>query len=289
MIAEKPISFLKEAAAYEALWDSNKASIKTLSGFFSRLRGINTSALVTGSKLQSYTDALTTVIHNNGLQYKIRLLVDEAPGYPVALKDAKEPVKVLYYSGNPELLQTRCIAIVGTRKPSAAGLARTTRLVKMLVKDNFTIVSGLAAGIDTQAHTTAIACKGKTIAVIGTPMDEVYPQENTALQQAIANDHLLISQVPFLRYRKQSYLENRLFFPERNKTMSALSEATVIIEAGDRSGTLIQAQAALYQKRKLFILDSCFQDSTLAWPQRYLAMGAIRVKEYEEIVDALCE
>jgi len=151
------------------------------------------------------------------------------------------------------------------------------------VKDGFTVVSGLARGVDATAHTAAIQAGGKTIAVIGTPLNRSYPKENTALQEGIAQNFLLISQVPVYRYSKQDFRRNRGFFPERNKTMSALTEATVIVEAGQTSGTLIQARAALAQGRKLFILDSCFLNSALTWPHEFELKGAIRVSKYEDI------
>jgi DNA processing protein len=151
------------------------------------------------------------------------------------------------------------------------------------VQDKFTIVSGLAEGIDTEAHNAAIAAEGETIAVIGTPLNHVYPKSNASLQERIARDHLLISQVPLERYEAQNFRVNRFFFPERNKTMSALTEATIIVEAGETSGTLVQAREAIKQKRKLFILNSCFERSDLTWPKRFEAEGAIRVREYDDI------
>jgi DNA processing protein len=160
-------------------------------------------------------------------------------------------------------------------------------MTKFLVKDGFTIVSGLASGIDTMAHSTAIENGGRTIAVIGTPLNQVYPKENEGLQKLIAKEHLLVSQVPFLRYSSQGIKGNRLFFPERNKTMSALTEATIIIEASETSGTLVQARAALQQGRHLFILDSCFHNKDITWPLRFERQGAIRVKDYEDIKKVL--
>lgn len=144
-----------------------------------------------------------------------------------------------------------------------------------MVKEGYTIISGLAKGIDTIAHETAIACGGKTIAVIGTPINENYPKENKELQNKVAKDHLLISQVPLIRYSRQDYRLNRFFFPERNKTMSALSLGTIIVEAGETSGSLIQA-AALEQNRKLFILDNCFRNNELTWPEKYLKKARLR-------------
>jgi DNA processing protein len=151
------------------------------------------------------------------------------------------------------------------------------------VQDNIVIVSGLAKGIDTAAHTTAIENERFTIGVIGTPLNRYYPLENQELQNSIASHHLLISQVPFSRYLRQTYRENRLFFPERNITMSALTDATIIVEAGETSGTLIQAKAALEQGRKLFILENNFLNPALTWPKKYQEKGAIRIKDYDEI------
>jgi DNA processing protein len=159
--------------------------------------------------------------------------------------------------------------------------------VKLLVRDGFTVVSGLAKGIDAAAHEAAISADGKTIAVIGTPLNRVYPKQNTELQERIAADFLLTSQVPVYRYSKQTYVRNRTFFPERNKTMSALTEATIIVEAGQTSGTLIQARAALRQGRKLFILEASFQNPALTWPHEFESLGAIRVRKYEDIRNVL--
>lgn len=137
--------------------------------------------------------------------------------------------------------------------------------------------------MDTIAHQTAIECGGRTIAVIGTPISEVYLKENADLQRHLAEQFLVVCQVPVLRYKAQGPNGNRLFFPERNKTMSALTEATVIVEASETSGTLIQAKAALDQGRKLLILDSNFSNPDITWPARFEKLGAIHVREFEDI------
>src|SRR5207248_6474481 len=112
-------------------------------------------------------------------------------------------------------------------------------------------------------------------------------RENHDLQEEIATKFLLISQVPVLRYAAQKWFQNRTFFPERNVTMSALTEATIIVEAGETSGTLTQARAALHQGRKLFILDSCFKRKDITWPARFEEQGAIRIKSTDDIWAAL--
>ncbi|MBB2148935.1 DNA-processing protein DprA [Pedobacter gandavensis] len=295
MIAEKKrsnfiknsISPLKEIAAYESLWTNRKASFKTLSELFASQPGSRPSDFVKDIDIDEILPTIKRLVINNHCKYPINLLINSTFDYPSKLKDAKEPVEVLYYSGNLDYLNTRSVAIVGSRKPSEGGMKRAEKLAKLLVEDGFTIVSGLAQGIDTVAHNTAIKCKGRTIAVIGTPLNQVYPKENAHLQDFIANNHLLISQVPFYRYTQQGIHGNRLFFPERNKTMSALTEATIIIEAGETSGTLIQARAAIQQGRKLFILESCFLNKAITWPEKYEKLGAYRVKEYSDIINVL--
>jgi DNA processing protein len=283
----KPISPMKELVAYEALWRDKKMSFKHLAELFARQPGKLPSDLVPPEYIDQLYAEVKAVAMNPSMAYRVNLLIHGSFDYPSRLREAEEPVEILYYAGQLDYLSTRSVAVVGTRKPTDEGLRQTQELARFMVTQDFTVVSGLAAGIDTAAHTTAIEASGRTIAVIGTPIDQTYPAANTELQKKIAREHLLISQVPFIRYREQTINGNRLFFPERNKTMSALTEATIIVEAGQTSGTLIQARAALYQGRKLFILDRCFQNKSITWPAHYEHQGAVRIKHFEEILEHL--
>ncbi len=268
--------------AYEALWSDPRTTFKSLasrfgqhpdslpSDFVTREDAIACAALVR----QRFADASIS---------RFGVCVKGAFEYPGKLRDAAHPVALLYYQGWWDLVASPSVAVVGSRKPSREGLARTARLVRHLVEDDFTVVSGLAAGIDRAAHETAIENGGRTIAVIGTPLTHVYPKAHIALQRRIAENFLLVSPIPVKRYELQDYRRNRFFFPERNVVMSALTEATIIVEAGETSGTLVQARAALQQRRKLFVLDSCFHNPRLKWPERLAASGAIRVMEYDDI------
>ena len=278
----RSISPLVELGAYEALWEKPDASFKTLAARFAASPGSMPSDFVPLADAEATAELVRRIFAEHQVGH-FGVRVHGGAEYPERLRDAAHPVELLYYQGWWDLINSRSVAVVGTRKPTREGEARTRRLVKELVKDNFTVVSGLAAGVDTIAHNTAIEEGGRTIAVIGTPLSATYPKENAALQQQIARDFLLISQVPVQRYQRQDYRLNRFFFPERNVTMSALTEATIIVEAGETSGTLIQARAAIQQKRKLFILDSCFRDERLTWPQKYADKGAIRVTDYDDI------
>lgn len=280
------VSPFKEMSAYEALWTEQKSSFKTISELFQKHPEALPSELVTIQKINEISTLLLNKMkESSGMKFNVML--NKTYDYPEKLRDARYPVEVLYYSGDLGLLYGKGVSIVGSRKPTEEGLKRARKLVKLLVQDNFTIFSGLAEGIDTMAHMTAIENGGSTVAVIGTPLNEVYPKQNNLLQRFIASNHLLISQVPFLRYSMQNYKVNRFFFPERNKTMSALSDATVIIEASETSGTLIQARAAIEQGRKLFILQNCFENKNITWPKKYEDLGAIRVREYDDIIKHL--
>jgi DNA processing protein len=275
------LSPLREAAAYEALWAQPQATVKTIAEKLQRKHSPHPSSALSSAIVDEYEQLLIQLANTATSSFNIQF-IGEAD-YPSKLLDAKYPVPLLYYQGAWDLVHSPSIAVVGTRNATEQGVQRTRKLVKELVQDGLTIVSGLAKGIDTAAHEAAIHCGGKTIAVIGTSILDCYPPENRALQNKIAQDYLLVSQVPLLRYRQQNYQQNRFFFPERNKTMSALTLGTIIVEAGETSGALIQATAALKQGRRLFILDSCFQNKTLTWPQKFLSQGAIRVSDYQEI------
>jgi DNA processing protein len=273
---------LKEMGAYEALWAKPETNFRSLARKFRDFPDRLPSDFVADYEADYFGRLALQMLREAGvMQFGVR--VHRAGEYPEKFRDAEDPVEVLYYRGWWDLVETPSVAVVGTREPSAQGIESATRLVKLLVNDGYTIASGLARGIDTVAHRSALENGGKTIAVVGTPLNRVYPKENAELQELIARDFLLISQVPVYRYAQQNYTRNRTFFPERNKTMSALTEATIIVEAGPTSGTLIQARAAIAQKRKLFILDSSFRNPDLTWPHEFESLGAIRVRAYDDI------
>lgn len=280
------ISPAEEIAAYEAIW-THYSTFPKVADLFRRYNHalpskVATEVGISAEEIVKIKHEVTSLLP----YHKFSALFYEDFEYPERLKDARHPVEVLYYQGALDLLSSRSIAVVGARKASESGIRRARKLARFLVENDFTVMSGLAEGIDTAAHTAALEARGRTIAVIGTALNEVYPRANHDLQKAIARNYLLISQVPFYLYSQQDYRRNRFFFPERNKTMSALSEATVIVEASESSGSLTQAEAAIQQNRKLFILDSCFKKG-LDWPEKFLAKGAIRLVDGSEILEHL--
>lgn len=184
----------------------------------------------------------------------------------VERKNAPERV---YAAGDVELLRAGPrVSVVGSRKAGAESLARARSFAKALASRGMVVVSGLAEGIDTAAHEAALAAGGKTIAVIGTPLDQVFPAKNRALQERLMREQLVISQFP------SGYQVQPKSFPIRNRTMALITDATVIVEAGERSGTLHQGWEALRLGRLLFLMDSVAKSETLTWPKKMIDYGA---------------
>ena len=202
--------------------------------------------------------------------------------YSEYLKNSLEAPAILFVRGNADLMKYPAVALVGTRQATEEGKKRARKLALLLADMGFVIASGLARGIDTAAHKGAIEAGGRTMAVVGTNLAESYPAENRELQETIATNHLLISQFPFgcptLPYN----------FPLRNQTMSGLSLATIIVEAGETSGALIQARQCLRQKRKLFILKNLMDNPKLEWPQTFKNKeGVYIVSKIDDLVGEL--
>jgi DNA processing protein len=188
----------------------------------------------------------------------------------------------LWCAGDTSLVQRKGVSIVGTREVSAEGAARARRLARELSEHDIVVFSGLAKGVDTEALQSAINAKGRVVAVIGTPLDKAYPAENRKLQEEIYQNHLLISQ---FEPGKPVF---KTHFPERNKLMAALSDGTVIIEAGETSGTLHQAAECQRQGRWLFIAQAVIDDKSLSWPTRFTAYEKCRVlRRTEDLLSVL--
>src|SRR3990170_5591430 len=186
--------------------------------------------------------------------------------------------KELYVAGELSIpLPSPRSAVIGSRKASSEGLEAASYIARTLARHGVVVVSGLAEGIDTSAHQAAIEEGGHTIAVLGTPLDRVYPKENFQLQSVIMSDHLAISQFPI------GYPIQPKNFVLRNRTMALISNASIIVEAGDGSGSLHQGWEALRLGRPLFIWSSTMKDSSLSWPKKMVMYGAVELTDPEEV------
>lgn len=281
------VSPLRELGAYEWLWAQPGASFKTLANKFRAHPAKRPSDFVPAEIADATAAEVQRILAARGVpQFGVQLR--QSYEYPQALRDARHPLEMLYYLGTWNFIETDAVAVVGTRKASPDALAETDALVRALVAEDWTIVSGLAEGIDTQAHTSVLDASGRTIAVIGTPISEIYPRANAELHARIARDFLVVSQVPVLRSSQQTWMQNRAFFRERNITMAALTRASIIVEAGEMSGARILARAAVELGRPLFILDRCFRDPAARWPHAFAEEhGAVRVRDDAEVLEAL--
>jgi len=183
--------------------------------------------------------------------------------------EKKHSPKQLYMAGDEKLLyHKRRVSVVGSRKATKDGLIRARIVSKALVDHDIIVVSGLAAGIDTMAHRTAMENGGRTIAVLGTPLDKAYPKRNSELLEAIKKEHLAISQFP------EGYPSMPKNFPIRNRTMALISDATIIIEAGEKSGTRHQGWEALRLGREVYILENVANDPMITWAKEMIDYGA---------------
>ena len=198
--------------AYETLWTEPKTTFKSLSERFARNPGCVPSDFVPESQAYQCAVLVKQRLEESGVE-RFGVRIHGASEYPAKLRDAAYPVECLYYQGQWDYVELPAVAVVGTRIPSPDGSARARCLVRKLVKDNFTVVSGLASGIDLVAHETAIKEGGRTIAVIGTPLSHAYPKQNAELQNYITKNYLVVSQVPVMRYESQDYRYNRGLLP----------------------------------------------------------------------------
>lgn len=201
-------------------------------------------------------------------------------GRPLYDVEKKNSPDVIYYSGSMGIpLQGSRVSIIGTRQPSKEGLLTAEKVAKVLIKNNVTITSGLAKGIDSIGHKTAIENGGKTIAVLGTPLNKTYPKENTELQEEIMKNHLAISQYPV------GHNTIPKDFALRNHLMALISDASVIVEAKDNSGTLYHGWETLRLGRPLFICKQPTSNSELKWVGKMIGYGAIELNDPLDILE----
>ncbi len=202
-------------------------------------------------------------------------------GYPELLQTIKNRPSQLYYRGNLDLCKTPCLAVVGARKATPYGRWAAYNIARRAAEHGVTIVSGLAAGIDSCGHRGALDARGNTIAVLGCGPDICYPETNRALMSRIAQSGLILSEYP----SGSPVLRGR--FPARNRIISGLSYAVVIVEAGTGSGSLITAGLALDQGREVFAVPGNIDSIYSAGTNKLIQDGATPLAAVDDILDFL--
>jgi DNA processing protein len=205
----------------------------------------------------------------------------EDPRYPPALRQIYDPPPALYIKGTLDRADNLAIGIVGCRRCSLYGQEQSSRLAHLLAAAGFTIVSGMARGIDTAAHTGALAAEGRTLAVQGCGLSRVFPPENAKLFELISASGACISELPL---RAEPLAEN---FPPRNRIIAGLSLGTIVVEASLRSGALITAQAALESNREVMAVPGKVDSPLSQGPHRLIKEGAKLIETVEDVMEAL--
>ena len=222
-------------------------------------------------------------IHEWAENAGVHILVAGAPGYPELLGEIPDPPTVLYASGNLAALDLPRIAIVGTRRPTVYGLRMAEELGADMGERGLCVVSGLARGVDAAAHRGCLEKDGTTIAVLGCGIDIIYPREHRQLAARIAQKGLIISEFhPGTSPSPQN-------FPIRNRIVSGISFGTLVIEAGEQSGSLITARLAMEQNREVFAIPGNITSPLSLGPNFLIKEGAKLVQGWRDIVDEFPE
>jgi DNA processing protein len=210
----------------------------------------------------------------------LSVLTPDDGAYPARLRDLPDPPPALWCRGDGECA-TAVLAIVGSRRPSPYGRTMAERFGRELARAGVTVVSGLARGIDAAAHRAVLEHGGNTIAVLGCGLDRVYPQEHRALQEAIGRNGTLLSEFPLGAPPLAHH------FPRRNRLISGLALGVVVVEAGERSGSLITARLALEQGREVFAVPGNLGAGGSVGTNRLIKAGATLVERVEDMLEAV--
>lgn len=197
--------------------------------------------------------------------------------YPESLKYINYPPFVLYYYGNLECLNEKCIGVIGMRVPSSYGTSVTDRMVSDLVKEKYAIVSGMALGIDAMAHRAAMKNNGKTIAILGSGIDYCFPKSNRLIYQEMKEKHLIISEYP------GNMVPQKYHFPRRNRIIAGLSSCLLVTEAKIKSGTMITVGHALEQGKDIYCIPSRIDENIGC--NILIQQGAKLVNTVKDIID----
>lgn len=269
VLTKRLLEYFKSA---KGIFEASAESLLDVPGVNSRIAADIKRTLFSDAFDQELKD-----IRNEGVQ--ILCLEDE--GYPKLLKQIYDPPIVLYLKGDISLLDKIPIAVVGCRKASFNGLGLSARIAEALSLRDICVVSGLARGIDTAAHKGALRGSGATIAVLGSGLKCVYPKENKYLFNEISRHGIVMSEFPL------TTAPHKGNFPRRNRIISGLSLGVVVVEAAQRSGSLITANMALSQNREVFAMPGAANSVNAKGTNKLIKEGAKLVENVEDIIEEL--
>ncbi len=252
-------------------WQAGPADLKQA--------GLDTSAVrsITSSRPKISLEAEMEKLD----RYGVKVLTWNDPQYPARLKEIYDYPPVLYVRGLLLPQDEWCVAVVGTRRATVYGRQVTEEIVSDLVRNKITIVSGLARGIDSVAHRSALEAGGRSLAIFACGLDIVYPSENAELARRIMAQGALVSEYPL---GTKPRADN---FPRRNRIMSGLSLGVLVVEAGETSGAMITAHLALEQNREVFAIPGSVLSPTSRGTNRLIQEGAKLVRDYRDILEEL--
>jgi DNA processing protein len=241
------------------------------------MRAVSAQSIATGKSLELAQQECV-----NAAETGSRIISLSDPEYPLRLKEIYDPPIVLFVKGSVEVLAQPGIAMVGTRHPTPYGSGMAERLSTDLAARGLVIISGLARGIDTSSHRGAVAAKGKTVAVLGTGIDVMYPKENSRLaEQIVALGGALISEFPVGTHPAPQN------FPIRNRIISGMSAGVLVVEAAEYSGTRITSRLALEQNRDVYAVPGNVTNKNSWGPNTLIKQGAKLVATWEDVWEEL--
>lgn len=214
-------------------------------------------------------------------QLNVRLVTRQDSDYPALLREIPDPPVALYVRGTLDAADSRAVAIVGSRQATDYGKRVAERFARELVEAGFTVVSGLARGLDTAAHYGAVRAGGRTLACLGCGVDVAYPYENRGLAEKITASGALLSEYPM------TAPPDAWHFPSRNRIVSGLSLGVVVIEAPIKSGALITVECALDQNREVFAVPGSIENPRSRGPHALIKDGAKLVESVEDVLAEL--
>ena len=264
---------IQEFGSKENLWNAEKEQLQRIQGIGEKL-----AEIISNETLKKDVKRHLEYMEKNNID----IIAIEDNRYPNLLKEIYNPPLTLYIRGNKEILDKANIAIVGCREATEYGKKVAYDFAYNLSKQGFSIVSGLAKGIDSYAHLGVVNANQKTIAVLGNGLDTIYPKENTKLAQSVLNSNgAIISEYPL------GTKPDKNNFPARNRIISGISNGVLVVEAKEKSGTLITVDFALEQGRDVFAVPGNINSENSYGTNDLIKQGAKLVTSWKECIDVI--